>query len=1000
MRTLLTPTVRKRRKQVNAFTQLLTLCFIFLLLHSNIVFSEKSHHDRFSHPLDGRNLLLVMKNSGTTRSSEMTYDSFMNPFDKTLSSMAWVNNHLRSNQVSRILVNLFIRPSTQVLLTKNNLRALRTEVFSNSPISQGDDEQLLQVVAGSNNRIFTSWLSYQELEELSKKKQHHRLKFVERVERVRNVQRINFPYFSLESLKFSTLRVDMAESSLGKDCSSSCSSSSLSIPTAFTFMNQVKMKFSNRIQNLLRERFIESTLSFRNTLEGQSSSPFIINMERMIQELSDSLRLSIQPIQTEHDESNIEEKNILRRSFRISLENSLPNQDWIKPFLPSTSEFSILKNNPEKFLSELYEQMGEEFLSILFENNEHIERISREFPQTLLTFGSNDVVQTNSRLSDTRYLWNQGVTGKDQIVHLIDSGLDVNHCFFSKKGGVEDYYTVPNVNNRKVVYYEKAKLGDRMDKNGHGSHTCGIIAGNPESSATSSDSPILQDIGIAKDAKLYMTDAAVSVLFYVDNITLYLSNAYKVGARISSNSWGNANPLDCVFDCQCFESNSNRTKPVTNEFCLKQYGKLCCQVGNEYDVNAERVDDFLFKNDEMIIIFAAGNNGHYGRDGSVLSPAAAKNSLAVGASYSTLREYSRKDPNVNATLFNHENLGYFSSRGPTFDNRIKPEIVSPGVAIWSARVNNPFCDASALIQKTGTSMAAPSIAGSAALIRDYLLQNNKKRLLQYELINKSSSQTLSGTLVKAILIHSASTMKGSVKLDGDFTQDRNYVNLSQESYPNKYVGYGRVDLGNLLRFGDAGNSFFLVNRFELDASQKVLFKFRIKSLLTQSMLLNTGIKATLTWYDRKGTQTSSSQPILKQLINDLNLSLEVIENTSGNVTLRCVGNGKCVNTLDSNGDLAYDSFNIIERIDLERFSNIPPIDLSRSLLTFTIEASSQNVGSQNFSLVVSSQEEIELEFLEYTVVVSSSSSTSSSIQHFSLTFILLLVALLLTNSCL
>ncbi|KAF0973657.1 hypothetical protein FDP41_008084 [Naegleria fowleri] len=905
MRTLLTPTVRKRRKQVNAFTQLLTLCFIFLLLHSNIVFSEKSHHDRFSHPLDGRNLLLVMKNSGTTRSSEMTYDSFMNPFDKTLSSMAWVNNHLRSNQVSRILVNLFIRPSTQVLLTKNNLRALRTEVFSNSPISQGDDEQLLQVVAGSNNRIFTSWLSYQELEELSKKTTSP----IEICGTCGESAKCSANQFSLLFLRESQIfHIEWTWQSplLAKIVLPRVHHHHYQSP-AFTFMNQVKMKFSNRIQNLLRERFIESTLSFRNTLEGQSSSPFIINMERMIQELSDSLRLSIQPIQTEHDESNIEEKNILRRSFRISLENSLPNQDWIKPFLPSTSEFSILKNNPEKFLSEF-------------------------------------------RLSDTRYLWNQGVTGKDQIVHLIDSGLDVNHCFFSKKGGVEDYYTVPNVNNRKVVYYEKAKLGDRMDKNGHGSHTCGIIAGNPESSATSSDSPILQDIGIAKDAKLYMTDAAVSVLFYVDNITLYLSNAYKVGARISSNSWGNANPLDCVFDCQCFESNSNRTKPVTNEFCLKQYGKLCCQVGNEYDVNAERVDDFLFKNDEMIIIFAAGNNGHYGRDGSdvsnrkfpkvsrtesVFSTCGSQNSLAVGASYSTLREYSRKDPNVNATLFNHENLGYFSSRGPTFDNRIKPEIVSPGVAIWSARVNNPFCDASALIQK---------------------------RLLQYELINKSSSQTLSGTLVKAILIHSASTMKGSVKLDGDFTQDRNYVNLSQESYPNKYVGYGRVDLGNLLRFGDAGNSFFLVNRFELDASQKVLFKFRIKSLLTQSMLLNTGIKATLTWYDRKGTQTSSSQPILKQLINDLNLSLEVIENTSGNVTLRCVGNGKCVNTLDSNGDLAYDSFNNIERIDLERFSNIPPIDLSRSLLTFTIEASSQNVGSQNFSLVVSSQEEIELEF--------------------------------------
>ncbi|KAG2373768.1 hypothetical protein C9374_011857 [Naegleria lovaniensis] len=625
-------------------------------------------------------------------------------------------------------------------------------------------------------------------------------------------------------------------------------------------------------------------------------------------------------------------------------------------------------------MEELNAWLGEEFLTLLFESHEQVELVSREFQQTLLTLGSNDVVQTNTLTNDPRYLWNQGVTGKDQIVHLIDSGLDVNHCYFSKKGGVEDYFTVPNVNNRKVVFYERAKIsGDREDKNGHGSHTAGIIAGNPEVGATSSDSPILQDIGIAKDAKIYMTDAAVSALFYVDNITLYLNNAFKVGSRISSNSWGNVNNFDCIFDCICFESNSNRTKPVTNEYCLKQFGKLCCQIGNDYDINSERVDEFLNKNDEMIVIFAAGNNGNYGKEGSILSPAAAKNTLAVGACYSSLREYSRYTPNVNISIYNHENLGYFSARGPTFDNRIKPEVVAPGVAIWSARTRNPFCDTTALIQKTGTSMAAPSVAGSAALIRDYLLQNNKKRLLQYELINKAPSQTLSGTLVKAILIHSASVMNGSVKLDGDFSNDEHYVALSQQVYPNKYVGYGRVNLGNLLNFDEVGrNSLFLVNRFELDTSQKLSLKFRVKSLPTAAPLSNAGlIKATLTWYDLKGTLTSPTQSSIKQLINDLNLSMELREHDQANITVKCVGNGKCVTSLSSdtflNDDLVFDSVNNVERIEMVPNTNDLDLKLN-SILTIVIEASPKNVGAQNLSFILStSHAETELEFIGFSV---------------------------------
>ena len=224
------------------------------------------------------------------------------------------------------------------------------------------------------------------------------------------------------------------------------------------------------------------------------------------------------------------------------------------------------------------------------------------------------------------------------------------------------------------------------------------------------------------------------------------------------------------------------------------------------------------------------------------------------------------------------------------------DLVVPGVATLSA-LKGSTCG---VTDYSGTSMSTPAVSGSLALLRQYLVQNQYEKLNALKMLALDDTKTLSGSLLKALMIHSAEPMTGKIDVN-------NALQTLPQSYPNNYVGYGRANLNNIIDHPQ----LMVVNRLSLDPGYGYAITFNVSS--------KSNMKVTVAWYDWAGIY----------LINDIDLKL--------------VFNGR---TFYGNGNTTgYDDVNTVESVQL-------PIDPQYGTVTLVVTAKSKNVGNQTISMAI------------------------------------------------
>ena len=244
----------------------------------------------------------------------------------------------------------------------------------------------------------------------------------------------------------------------------------------------------------------------------------------------------------------------------------------------------------------------------------------------------------------------------DSTVAVIDTGIHAAHADLDG-GKVLGFANCLNTTSCT----EQAPFDD----NGHGTHVASTIVGDGDGSTTRSMNGVAPGAALV-GVKVLAASGSGSTSGVDAGVEWVIANRDRFGIDILNMSLGSGGS----------SAGTDSTSRVVNRAA------------------AAGITPFV----------SAGNSGPV--KSTIGSPAAAKFAVTVGA---------MADPkDVDGTRVPGFSLASFSSRGPTADGRIKPDLVAAGVDITAAASGTT----NGYSIKSGTSMSSPFAAGIGALVRD------------------------------------------------------------------------------------------------------------------------------------------------------------------------------------------------------------------------------------------------------------------------------------------
>ena len=459
--------------------------------------------------------------------------------------------------------------------------------------------------------------------------------------------------------------------------------------------------------------------------------------------------------------------------------------------------------------------------------------------------------------------WDLGVDGgglglasavPPQIVAVLDNGVSTDTVSFAHNNSTLNQTQISALiqggNHRKIAAYQLvgthtpgAILGETCDgllygSGTHGNVVAGIIAGHPSTlGAFATISPLpgyvrhnINMDGIARGARLVVQDAA-------GDAECGLAEMVEHGGNISPGSL-----TDRMSAAIAAGARLHVMPFAVPNFSPSPTG------GNQgvYTVEASQIDSFLASHLDYMVVSPVGNAGASltsGRDQipdyfdgesnaqsdplcagqtptcrplQVSPPATAKNSICVGAvdedvqsmfgdfnAEENVTNYTSKGPATVASLRTAPIVtGVGNDRSPTGGGPL-----TYGMAAFRSTDNNQDGTVEAVLDQhnRGTSFAAATVTGQAALIRDYFAQGLYPTGAR---VDADRIPTISGALIKALLVASANFGEESIgltsaalSLDGDdiIVDSARAVELASVGIMgNNRQGYGRAIVSQVL----------------------------------------------------------------------------------------------------------------------------------------------------------------------------------------------------------